>query len=96
VSFLKRRQASIFTKLIVLGLIVYGAISLISLHGQIEAARAGQETLTRQVENIAAQNEAYEYEIEHRDSHETIERIARNNYNLVMPGERTFRSVGER
>ena len=93
VIWLKGKGASIFTKLVVLGLIVYACITLIGLHGQIESAREVRDALEEDVVNLIEENESLEYEIEHRYDPETIERIARNRYNLVMPGERVFYGV---
>jgi len=45
------------------------------------------------VADLIEENEALEYEIEHRYDPETIERIARNRYQFVMPGERVFYGV---
>jgi len=45
------------------------------------------------VADLIEENEALEHEIEHRYDPETIERIARSKYNLVMPGERVFHGV---
>ena len=91
--WLKSKKASIFTKLVVLGLVVYASITLIGLHGQVENAREGRDALGEVVADLIEENEALEYEIEHRDDPETIGRIARSRYNLVMPGERVFYGV---
>ena len=87
---LKGRKASIFTKLVVLGLLVYAAVTLVGLHGQIEGARENLAAMEEAVADMAEENLSLEYEIENRYDPETIERIARNRYNLVMPGERVF------
>ena len=90
---LKGRKASIFTKLVVLGIIVYTSVTLAGLHGQMENAREMQASLEQAVAEIIEENAALEYEIENSDNPEVIERIARNRYNLVMPGERVFYGV---
>ena len=90
---MKSRRASIFTKLVVLGLVVYATITLMNLHGQIEQARSDQAALQRAVVEQALENSIYEYEIERSDDPQMIERIARSRYNLVMPGERTFYGI---
>ena len=82
-----------FTKLVVLGLIVYASITLIGLSGRIEDAKAGQADLQEAISALAQENAAYEHEIDNKDDPETIERIARSKYNLVMPGEKIFYGV---
>ena len=90
---MKGRKASIFTKLVVLGIIVYVAVALTGLQGQIEDARDNRAALEMAVEDMIAENAALELEIERGYDLETIERIARNRYNLVMPGEQVFYGV---
>ena len=87
---MKRRKASIFTKLAVLLLVVYAAFNLISLHSQIETARAAVAAMEEDVAAQALENAVKEYEIEHRYDPETLERIARSRLGLVLPGERIF------
>lgn len=85
-----KRKASIFTKLVVLALVVYASVTLMGLHGQLESTRAAQIVLEQSVEELALENAVLEHEIENRDDPEMIERIARSRFGLIMPGERTF------
>ncbi|MCL2368088.1 MAG: septum formation initiator family protein [Oscillospiraceae bacterium] len=87
---MRRRKANIFTKLVVLALVIYASVSLIGLHGQIEAARESRLALERVVAEQALENAVYEYELDNRYDPEMIERIARNRLGLVRPGERVF------
>lgn len=88
-----RRKASIFTKLAVLVLVVYAAFNLLSLHGQIELARDARAVLEEAVAEQTLENAVLENEIENRDDPEMIERIARSQFGLIMPGERIFYGV---
>ncbi|MCL2842424.1 MAG: septum formation initiator family protein [Oscillospiraceae bacterium] len=85
-----KRKASIFTKLVVLALVVYASVTLIGLHGQLESTRAAQLELQQSVEEQALENAVLEYEVENRNDPEMIERIARARFGLIMPGERIF------
>ena len=87
---MKTKKASIITKLIVLAFGVYLSITLLGLHGQIESAEARRETLENQITQLAGENEIFYREIENSTDPATMERIARNRYHLVMPGERVF------
>ena len=89
----RRRRGSIFTKLVVLGLVVYASVTLMGLHGQIVNAQEARTQMERTVEELQQINESYQREIENRYDPETIERIARDRLGLVMPGERTFYAV---
>ena len=85
-----KRKASIFTKLVVLTLVVYATVTLYGLHGQLESTRAAQLELQQSVEELALENAVLEHEIGNRNDPEMIERIARGRFGLIMPGERTF------
>jgi len=89
----KKRKSNIFTKLVVLGLLIYTSTTLIGLHGQITGAQAARAEMEAAVIELERSIELYEREIENSDDLEIIERIARNRYNLVMPGERVFHGV---
>ena len=86
----KKRRVSIFTKLVVLGLVIYASVTLVGLHSQIVDAQAARDELETTVVELERQNAIYEREIENSADLEMIERIARSRFNLVMPGERTF------
>jgi len=92
---LKRRKASIFTKLAVLLLVGYAAFNLVGLQGQIESAREARAVLEMAVAEQALENAVLENELENRDNPDVIERIARNRLGLVLPGERVFYGVAD-
>lgn len=52
--------------------------------------RAGTAEVQERLEVLRDQNEAYEDRIERLESDEAIERIARERYNLVFPGEEAY------
>lgn len=89
----RKKRGSIFTKLVVLGLLIYTSITLIGLHGQIVNAQEARAQMERTVEELQQINESYQWEIENRYDPETIERIARDHFGLVMPGDRTFYAI---
>ena len=89
----KKRKSNIFTKLVVLALVIYTSVTLIGLHSQILNAEAARAELQETVQELERALELYEREIENSDDLEVIERIARNRYHLVMPGERVFYGV---
>jgi len=92
---MKTKKASIITKLIVLAFGVYLSITLIGLHGQIESAETRRESLENQITQLAGENEIFYREIENSTDPVTMERIARNRYHLVMPGERVFYGLAD-
>jgi len=92
-SMLRKKKGNIFAKLVVVGLVVYASITLMGLYSQIVSAQAVRTEMERNVAELERINEAYEREIENRYDPETVERIARDRFGLVMPGERTFYAV---
>ena len=90
---MKKRGASIFTKLAVLALVIYAAFNLVGLHGQIEDKRAALADLEAVVAGQVLENAVLAYELENRYHPEIIERIARGRLGLVLPGERVFYSI---
>jgi len=89
----RKRRGNIFAKLVVVGLVVYTSVTLIGLHSQIISAQEARAEMELVVAELGQTNEAYEREIDNRYDPETIERIARDRFGLVMPGERTFYAV---
>ena len=90
---LKARKASILTKVIVLVLIVYSAVTLVSMSAKIKAAEEKQAEIQEEIDALAQENEGIEYLLENSDDPKTIEDIARDELGLVMPGEKIFYGV---
>lgn len=87
---MKLKKASMFTKLVVLALVVYAAVTLVSLRAKIETAEAARDQLQEQINDISVSNAKLEYDIEHSTDPDTIESIAREKLGLTMPGEKVF------
>lgn len=93
-SIMKLKRAGIITKIVIFALITYASVALINLRAQIENARAMQESLKQQVTEKETSNAELKYEIDHSDDKDTIADVARDNLNLVAPGERVFYDTG--
>lgn len=91
---MKLKRAGIITKIVIFALIVYASVTLINLRAQIDAARSDQEALKAQVAEKESSNAELKYEIEHSDDNDTIADVARDNLNLVAPGEKVFYDTG--
>ena len=90
---MKLKRASIFTKIVVIALIAYAAISLSATKNQIAEAEKEQAILQAQVDAALQENAELQYDIEHAGDPETIAEIARTKLGLVMPGEKIFYDV---
>lgn len=93
---MKIRKAGIITRLVILILIVYAAVTLIGLSSRIDEAQARTADMARQVEERARSNETLNYEIAHSGDPETYESVARSKLGLVRPGEQIFYDVSGR
>lgn len=92
---MKFKKAGLITKIVVLALTAYLALSLIGMRGQIAQARSDRERMAAEVKSLAAANAAIEYEIGHSTDQATIESIARERLGLVLPGETVYYDISE-
>ena len=90
---MKLKQASIFTKIVILALIVYATIMLVNTRQQAMQADADRANLQAQVDAMLRENAELQYEIEHADDPEIIAEIARSKLGLVTPGEKIFYDI---
>ena len=91
---MKLKRSSILMKIVILALLVYAAITLVSVKNRIAAAQADQMQLQAQVDALLRENAELEYDVAHATDPETIESIARTKLGLVQPGEKIFYDVG--
>jgi len=89
------KKAGFVTKLVILSLVLYIAVTLVNMRGRIDQAERQQAQLASQVKQLAASNAALEYEIQHSTDPETIENISREKLGLVLPGEIVYYDISE-
>ena len=90
---MKLKRSSIFTKIVILALIVYAAIGLSTTRNRIATAEADRVVLQAKVDSMLQENAELQYDIEHAGDPETIAEIARTKLGLVKPGEKIFYDV---
>lgn len=90
---MKLKRSSIFTKIVLLALIVYATISLVNTKNRAAEAETDRELLQARVDAMLQENAELEYDIEHAGDPDTIAEIARTKLGLVMPGEKIFYDV---
>lgn len=90
---MKLKRASIFTKIVILALIIYAGVGLSGTKDRIAQAQAQRAELQAQVDAALQENAELRYDIEHAGDPETIAEIARTKLGLVMPGEKIFYDV---
>ena len=92
---MKIKSTGILTIIVVLALILYAAISSVSLKQNIAYGKAQRAALEVELARLQRENAELEYEIAHSDDDETIERIARSKLGLVRPGEKIFYDISQ-
>ena len=94
-SAMKLKKAGLITKIVILAIVAYMALSLVGMRGQLASARTERDRMAAQVKSLSAANAAVEYEIEHTTETETLESIARDKLGLVLPGETVYYDITE-
>ena len=72
------KRAGFLTKIVVLVLLIYMAISLLDLRGKIQDVQAQRDDLARQVSDQRLENKKLEDAIANSDDPEMLEQVARD------------------
>ena len=88
----KRKPASLLTKIVVMALLVYLSVSLLNVRSDIREVRQAQEILMEQNEAKTLENKELSEAIEHKDDPETMEEAARKK-GLVKQDEELYIDV---
>ena len=93
---MKHRRSGFYivTGLILSTLLIYAVVSLVKMNERIENAEAVRDALAAQAQSLAVGNASLEYEIEHCDDLDMVERVARDKLGLVLPGEIVYYDIG--
>ncbi len=87
---MKLKKAGVVTTIVLVILLVYAAVRLVSVHMQIEAARAEQAALEEQAEAMETENAEMEYALENSGEDDVIAGIARDKLGLTFPDEQIY------
>ena len=87
---MKLRRSGILTKVIVIILIAYSAITLLRLWDRIEEGRQQQEVLEDMADALEMENAELQYAVDHKDDDKVKEEIARNELGLIKEGETIY------
>ncbi len=86
------KRAGFLTKLVVMVLLIYMAITLLDLRGKIQGVQAARDELARQVTDQRLENKELAEAIANKDDPEMMERVARDR-GYVEEGETLFIDV---
>lgn len=89
----RKTRVGVFTKLLILVLLLALGWQLYRLRGQVQEAQAQKAALTDQVQQQQQTNDALKSDIADGGSQEKMEEIARDQLGLVAPGDKVFYDV---
>ena len=84
--FMKLKQAGFLTKIVILALLIYMAISLLDMQNQLQETRALKEALEKQVASQQIENQRLADAVENSDDPAMMEQVAREK-GYVKQGE---------
>ena len=87
---MKLKRSGILTKIIVIILVAYSAITLLRLWDRIEDGKAQQEALEDIADALEVENADLQYAVDHKDDDEVKEQIARDELGLIKEGETVY------
>ncbi len=91
---MKFKKTSLWIKLLMLVLVVYAAITLVSLQPQIDAAQSQAALLAESKSALEQENQELRDDIANMDTDEGVEKIARSKLGMRYNGEIDFRDAG--
>ena len=83
---MKLKQAGFLTKIVILALMIYMAISLLDMQNQLQETRALKEALEKQVASQQIENQRLADAVENSDDPAMMEQVAREK-GYVKQGE---------
>ena len=87
---MKLKRSGILTKVIIIILVAYSAITLLRLWDRIEDGRDQQAELEDMADALEMENADMQYAIDHKDDDKVKEQIARYELGLVKEGETVY------
>lgn len=92
---MRLKRAGFITKIVVLAILIYAAISLLNLRSQITAAESERSLLQQQVAEQQQKNTDLTDDIQNSDDPDRMEEVARDKLGLVLPDEKVFYNISD-
>ncbi len=92
---MKLKKSSVAIRIIVAALIIYAAVTLVSLQTQIRERRAEAASLAGQIISAEQETQRLQNAIKTINTDEGAEEIARAKLGLAIPGEIIFHDIGK-
>ena len=92
---MKAKKAGVITQIVILILIIYAAVTLVTLRRQVSEAAAYQAELQQTITDLEVKNSQLEYSLKHSGDSDVLEEIARDELGLVGPNDKVFYDSGK-
>ena len=86
------KRAGIITKILVFAVIAFLVFTIVENHRKINAAIAQREEYKDRIAELEVENDEMRRQLENSDADETIEEIAREEFDLSYPGEEIIKN----
>mgnify|MGYP005814097693 CR=1 FL=1 len=87
---MRLEKASIITKIIVFALVIFAAVTIVSMKAKTNDKYAENDALKQQINDMEVQNAELQYKVENSDDDDVLADVARDELGLVGPGEKVF------
>lgn len=88
------KRSSLVTKLLLLALVIYAAVTLVSLQEQVEQSREQEKVLEDSIASTQQENQRWNDKINALGTDIGVEQVARDKLGWVSDGEIVFYDVG--
>lgn len=92
---MKFKKSSLWIKALILIVVVYAAVTLVSLQSQITAKREEAETLSKDVTSVTQENQRLQEDIDLIGTDEGVEDIARSKLGMGYSDEIIFQDASK-
>lgn len=92
---MKAKKAGVITQIVILILIIYAAVTLVTLRRQVSEAASYQAELQQTITDLEVKNSQLEYSLKHSGDSDVLEEIARDELGLVGPNDKVFYDSGK-
>jgi len=89
------KRSSLVTKLLLLALVIYAAVTLVSLQEQVEQSREQEKILEESIASTQQENQRWNDKINALGTDIGVEQVARDKLGWVSDGEIVFYDVGK-
>ncbi len=89
----KKQGGSFFLLVVMVAFAIFFAVSIVSSAKVIKDKKAENDIALTEYNELIAENEEYQNIIDNGDKDEYIEKLAREKYGYIKPGDRVYQDI---